>query len=198
MHLPRCKGTATIELAFVLPFLAMIVVLIFFEGWGMVNLLEVRTSDRYAAWKDVYGGGCDNNQINGLIMQNSAQNVTLDRSEGQLDTLRDLARLSRNYDTHGIGVGDLADHWNAAAPKGKVDAVSAEFPSEVTLWQRFQGPILGTDKREGNEWRFGQTVEAPSVIHVFLNELDETIGASGEMGSMTRGMYNNVWWTARP
>ena len=28
MHLPRCKGTATIELAFVLPFLAMIVVLI--------------------------------------------------------------------------------------------------------------------------------------------------------------------------
>ena len=50
------RGTAIVEFAACVPFLALVVIVTFFSGWAMVNQQHVWAADRYAAWRQVRTG----------------------------------------------------------------------------------------------------------------------------------------------
>ena len=197
--LARRKGTMALELYMVIPLLAFIVVLIFFLGWAMVNQQSVRVSDRYAAWSNVYGGGCSNIAINQNFMENSAANVLLDYAPGSTQTAQDLVRNAQNGDPSPLGAGVLAgDLIPNYAPVGCRDAVSAEFPSPpgAALWQRWQGPIQDGYGREGVEWRRSELREVQTIKKLYLTDIDNmipTIPIPGDgMGKMIQNLYSDT------
>jgi hypothetical protein len=192
------KGTMVLEMLMVIPLLGLIVVLIFFWGWAMVNQQSVRVSDRYAAWENADSLGTSNIAINQDFMGNTAVNVALLPNGGQSQTVQDFATQTR--DNYGPAAGNVADDLITHAPGGCQDFVSAEFPSDVALMQKFQGPIKDTYGREGVEWRRIQLNEVPTIQKLYLTQdggVDTTLNSIGGQGAgmaqMIRGLYLNGW-----
>lgn len=192
------KGTAVLEMLMVIPLLSLIVVLIFFWGWAMVNQQSVRVSDRYAAWETVGGGGCSNDAINQDFMGNAAANVVFAPSREQSKTSPDFATEAREDGSPASGA--VADDLITYAPGEYQDFVSAEFPSTVTFMQRFQGSIKDTYFRDGIEWRWGQLNEVSTIQKLYLTQdggVDTTLNSIGGQGApmaqMIRGLYLGGW-----
>ena len=191
----RRKGTMVLEMVLVLPLLGLIVVVIFFWGWAVVNQQSVRVSDRYASWTSAYGAGCSNNAINQEFMSNSAANVSLVGSGGQGQTVQDFATEARQ--NYGSAAGAVVDDVITYAPGGSGDSVSAEFPSDVGLWQKFQGAIQDSYGRDGVEWRRIQLNEVQTIQKLYLTDIDNTINGIGGQGApmaqMIRNLYLSGW-----
>jgi hypothetical protein len=191
------KGTMVLEMLMVIPLLSMIVVLIFFWGWAMVNQQSVRISDRYSAWETADGGGSSSVAINQDFMGNTAVNVVLAPSAGQSKTSPDLATQTRdNYPA----AGNVADDVITYAPGDCQDYVSAEFPSSVAFMQRFQGAIKDAYGRDGVEWRRNQLNEVSTIQKFYLTQdggVDTTLnsigGQGGPMAQMIRNLYLSGW-----
>jgi hypothetical protein len=193
-----------LEMLMVIPLLGLIVVLIYFWGWTMVNQESVQVGDHYAAWESADGAGCSNNAINQDFMGNTAVNVALIPVGGQSQTVHDFATETR--DNYGPAAGNLADDLISYAPGDYRDFVSAEFPSTVALMQRFQGSLKNTYARDGVEWRRSQLGEIQSIQKLYLTQdggVDTTINSIGGQGApmaqMIRGLYlplnpNNPGW----
>ena len=55
------KGTALLELVMAMAFLSFILITTFFFGWAMMNQQHVKSSARYASWREVYNVGIVHN-----------------------------------------------------------------------------------------------------------------------------------------
>jgi hypothetical protein len=197
----RRKGTAVIELLMIAPLLAMLVVLIFFIGWGSVNVLHVQTADRYAAWKSVYGGGYSADQMNRDFFGNSAVNVDISGGAVPGGTLQSYKDATRTDDA---AAGDLLDAFTRYAPGGVGRFVNAQFPAGIGLWDRMQKGPDGTDSgvnrrnsgRDGNEWRWngGGTTFYRAVIQLYMADVENlTQGIGGQGAPMAQEIRN--WYT---
>jgi hypothetical protein len=192
------KGTMVLEMLMVIPLLSLIVVLIFFWGWAMVNQQSVRISDRYAAWENAYAKPISTGAINQDFMGNTAFKLLVANDGGKNQTVQDFATQTR--DNYGPAAGNFADDLITYVPGGCQDFVSAEFPSDVTLMQRFQGAIKDTYGREGVEWRRNQLNEVSTIQKLYLTQdggVDTTLnsigGQGGPMAQMIRNLYLGGW-----
>lgn len=193
------KGTATIELLLIAPFLAGLVILIFFMGWGSVNILNLQESNRYVAWRSTYGYDSHPqtvpDRLNSYFMGNSAVNVTIDAHAGPTGTIDSYKSQAR---TDSADAGDLADLLTSYTPNGATHTVTADFPASVPLWRMFTGNVNRTSGRERQEWlhRSGAT-QRRAVIQLYMTETESLFagvgGKGAPMAAHVRSWYSNGW-----
>ncbi len=185
------RGTVMLEMIVAVVIFAAMITLIFFFGWAMTNQQNIRASDRYLAWENVYGGSRSTGDINAAFLSNSATNVALDYGGGQGQTLADYVSMTTGSDS---SLSSLVSQVTAAAPQGQVDAISAEFPSDVGLWQYFQGAIHDSSGREGVEWRHSQFEENGVMTNLYLQDIQNGVaGIGNSMGTMIQNLYLGGW-----
>ena len=187
------RGTALVEFVMILPLIALILGVVWFFGWSMMNQQHVRVSDRYAAWRRVRGGGV--RDLNDTFFDQRAINVDVDRRSGQTRTLHDLVSAAGD---RGAMTELLAQELVLRrCPRGSGARVEAEFPTEVGLWKRLEGAIASRHVREGVEWRRDEVRCEPVLRDEFLSELNAAVGnldaPSSEFGRIIRHLYNTRW-----
>ncbi len=186
-----------IEFIFILPFLAMILALIFFFGFAMMNQQEVKVSARHGAWRhirgpsDLDGLGINNNFFNGRAAMPIAVTITDTHPDG-------MDRFVQQSGAYGQGGQLLADYMvHHSFPLGVWYQVSATFPTTVGAWNKFQGSIQGIAARDGVEWRYRQAYFNEAVMQNYLTDVDSMltgIPAPGNgMGAMLRNLYSAPW-----
>lgn len=180
----------------VLPFMGMLLALIFFFGWALRNQQHVKVSDRYWSWRRVRAGGAASaSELNGKFFGRTASGVTLRTDRGPDETLGDYVdRVSEASRPAGV----LADETVLDTfPRGRGVDVSAEFPTDVGVWRWFTGAIHHRHVRDGVEWRRGQARCENAVRDQFLGDLDErldNVPAPGRnMGKTFRQLYLARW-----
>jgi len=186
-----------LEFVLCLPILGFILVLTFFFGWAMMNQQHVKTSGRYAVWRQVRGKGrAAPEQLNRDFFRSKAGNVSVGAMAGPEETLRDMIESAGSA---GAEAQMFADHLIREKLPGSAGAgVAVQFPTTVGLWQRFNDPIKHTHTREGVEWRRTEAACEEVIRDDFLAELDVTVqGLSGtparKFGEVLRRLYNQQW-----
>ena len=191
------RGAVMIEFVFILPILGGLTALIFFFGWSLMNQLHVKSAARYSAWRHVRGGDPTGMEINRDFFRNAADpnSVSIGYSSGGQQTLQDFVAEVNNADQ---AAGALAQTLAIDMfPKGSQAEVSAAFPTDIRMWQAFQGSIHSQRGREGVEWRRGQAELMHPVADQFFNQLDATLdnvpGSGRPLGQMVRQLYLAHW-----
>jgi hypothetical protein len=192
----RHRGTALIELAFCMPFLAGIIGITFFFGWAYVNQQHVRTSDRYVAWANL------THQVQDADLQknfftNKATSVGSGIGAGPTRTLdayvADIASVSTAADK--ISRPLVMDNW----PRGSCGNVNIDFPTDWKLWHDIglEGPLNSHCDRDGVEWRRGQARNEDVLRQTYLQELDamfQNVAAPGDtLAAAMRNLYLAGW-----
>lgn len=188
---PVRRGAVIIEFVLCVPILAFILALIFFFGWSMMNQQHVKVAARYAAWAPVRGGYTAPDQLNRDFFSDKADPVTDSADDGPHDTLRLYC------DKAGVSLPLAVELVLQRAPAGRHAYVSARFPSEVNVWNRFEGSIHGDRARDGVEWRRNQAAIDDALRELYLMELDRTledVPAPGDGLSLVfRRLYMTIW-----
>lgn len=192
----RRRGTAMMEAVLCVPLIAIVLGLTFFFGWGMRNQQQVIISDRYAAWrlvtaKDRVGGG----RLDQTFFGERAGSVEVEFGGGPIETLEDYVILAGNY---GGPVEALARSLVIDSfPRSHSAEVSAEFPSDVGLWDDFTGAIERRYVREGVEWRNREAALERQVRDQYFMPLDtalRSIPAPGAgLGQAFQRLYIQRW-----
>lgn len=189
------RGAVIIEFVFCLPLLGGLMALIFFFGWSLMNQQHVKAAARYSAWKHVYGGDPAGLDVNKVFFRDKAKSLGIHYSGGSDQTLQDyVAEVSASDSQAGALARKLALE---TFPKGSQANVSAEFKTDVRLWQQFQGSIQSQRGRDGVEWRRGQAELMEPLKDQFLDQLDSTLknipGSGRHLGQMVRQLYLAYW-----
>lgn len=188
------RGAAMIEFVVVMPFLALILGLTFFFGYAMKNQQRVLTAARYQAWRHVWrwhGCGCEwckqywdrpHPTLNEVFFDDVAGSVGTGGAGGPMESLEELVDSTSEY---GATTYELADHlifgeddqegWDGHVARWIGSSVSASFPSDIHLFEKFSGSIRAKCVREGAEWRRGQINYLEPVRDLFLQDLDDQI-----------------------
>jgi len=191
-------GSALIEMVLLIPLLGLLLGVTYFFGWSMGNILHVRESSRYATWKHVRTGqGASENELNEKFYERRAVDIGLTRGLGTNETMDDLITVAGS-----LG-GDLAQTfaneviWNHCQ-QGRSVQVKARFPSDVGVYNTFEGRINGYHVRDGKQWsRVDGLTPELEVTEVFLSDLDARLrsleGGGSKMGKVMRVLYRNKW-----
>jgi Flp pilus assembly protein TadG len=201
----RRKGTAAIELLLVAPLLALLVIMIFFMGWSLVDMLQVQTADRYVAWRHVYGYN-DNDprpipdKINQYFMRNEAANVTINLPNAPAAPGGTLQSYKARTRTDDAEAGDLVDKFTSYAPAGAESTVNAQFPTSVGAWQWMARDAFTrrTSGRDGDEWRWNNRLtQSETVRQLYMTDVETTMGNIGGQGAgmaqAIRNWYMGGW-----
>ena len=166
----------------IVPLIATIIGLTFFFGWAMKNQQRVKVSSRYHTWRRLYCGSYPQHPtesrkltLNEMMFNNEGGSVGTAGGQGPTQSLGELVDSVNEYG-FGTRTAELAetlvmDH----CPRGRSGEVGAGFPTDVGIWQRFQGSIHHRHTREGKEWRRGEFSYLEPIRDLFLQELDEEI-----------------------
>ena len=197
----RCRGTALIEFAFIIPFIAFFLTMVFFFGWAMRNQQHVKISDRYTAWRDVRPKPpVTGTQLNARFFRDEAGGVSIGRGTGPTDTIRDLAAAAGGVSG---AAEDLAVRVavEGGFPRGKSARVAARFPPGIDAWRHLTSAI-GTETithrhaREGLEWRCRNGCFCDDVLlDQYLRRFDRELPPSGANGlaNVVRITYTYKW-----
>lgn len=190
-------GTALMEMVMLIPFLGLLLGVTYFFGWSMGNELHVRESSRYATWKHVRTGeAVGGSGLNNRFYDRRATDIGMTRGLGTDETIDDLIAVAA---TRGEMARTFADEviWNNCQ-QGRTVRVRARFPSDVALYNRFQGRINGYHVREGKEWtRVDGLTPEMEVTDVFLRDLDDQLrvleAGGSRLSKVMRVTYRNKW-----
>ena len=85
----------------------------------------------------------------------------------------------------------MLGHW----PRGRGAEVAAAFPSDIALWQKFQGRIRNRHGREGVEWRRGQVSYLEPIRDQFLYDFDNVVSSipDATLQRNLRKLYLKTW-----
>jgi len=178
-----------------IPLLAMILGLTWWVGWAMTNQQRVKASDRYTAWRTNYGGGVTNDSLNTDFFQLKANPNTMDISHGSgaNTTVTDYVNAAAQVSQGAAGLADRGPRQRY--PQGHWVSVSAEFPTSIGLWNRYQGNIKSSHSRDGVEWRYHQASLIVPVIDQYLPTIEAAMigvhAPADGMAMMVQGLYNN-------
>jgi len=193
----RRRGTAMVETVMAIPLLAMILGLTWWVGWAMTNQQRVKASDRYTAWRANYGGGVTTDSLNTDFFQLKANPNTMDISYGvgANTTVTDYVNAAAQVSQGAAGLADSGPRQRY--PQGRRVSVSAEFPTSIGLWNRYQGSITSSHSRDGVEWRYHQASLIVPVIDQYLPTIEAAMmgvhAPADGMAMMVRGLYGNGW-----
>jgi len=190
-------GSALIEMVLLIPFLGLLLGMTYFFGWTMGNMMHVRESSRYAAWKHVRTGQAVGGRgLNDRFYDRRATDIGLTRGLGTDETIDDLIAVAG---TRGDIAQTFADEviWNNCQ-RGRTVRIRARFPSDVGLYNRFQGRISGYHVRDGKQWtRVDGLTPELEVTDVFLRSLDDQLraleGGGSKLAKVMRVTYRNKW-----
>ena len=173
------RGSALIEFVFSVPLFATVLALTFFFGYAMMNQQRVRSSDRYAVWRSVYGWEHrDPNSIDQKFFGGQAEGVEVHHHGGSNTARKELAQEASSYSAD---AGEFTDHLvSERFPHGKWKRVRAAFPTDVPLWEPFNGKIENHHARDAVEWRRrnadgSHTSISYTVRESYLRDLMETL-----------------------
>jgi hypothetical protein len=195
------RGAALIEFVLVIPLLALVLGLTFFFGWSMRNQQRMRMAFRYAAWRRVHGVGetlpspVSSREINRKFFGDAAAGVGVHFPRGPDQVLIDyVGEVSARSGRAGALAEELVlGHF----PRGRGARGSAEFPTDVGLWQKFTGAIRASHVRDGVEWRRRQAGCGSAVRDMFLTTVDgamSDVEAPGDsLAETVRGLYRSGW-----
>jgi hypothetical protein len=185
-----------VEFCLAIPLLAAVIVVTWFFGWAMKNQQKVRTAARHAAWSHQPDGELSAGEYyNERFFNESAENITILGGSGPVGVLDDFSDEVAIQTGAGYALaGELIDRF---VPLGWRRQVSADFPSSVGLWQRFQGAIHGRHLREGVSWRRNQLGYSRLLREQYVDDLDDvldTVGGAGQgLADMIRRLYRGGW-----
>jgi len=198
------QGQSMIEMLMILPFLALILGLIFFFGWSMTHQQQVVSATRYGAWRGVDSGQWPGEaQVNDAWFEQQAGPLDVDYPVGPSQTVDEFVLVLGQADDRAAMLAEEA--IGNRAPKNNRAEISAEFASNVGLYSRFQGPIVRDHSREGRPWRRGQMAlevsDAGAPISLpaeyFFNDLDEILQSIPDpgtsVGTTFRDLYVSRW-----
>lgn len=191
----RC-GAAMVEFVMVIPLLATVLALTFWFGWSMVNQQHVRMADRYAVWRVLSQTGMPSNQqINEGLLASKGTDIHTTSDSGPATVLQSYVDIASSQ---GDAAGTLANELVLARfPRGLRIELRAEFPSNVRLWQRFNGPIAGRHVRDGVQWRRSEVRCESALNEMFLSRLNEMLTTlppqSQNFGAAFRDLYLGGW-----
>ena len=203
MQRRRCHrrgGTAIVEFALVIPFLAMVLLLTFSFGWAMSNQQRVWAADRYACWKQVRTGAqTTGDQLNQTFFNRRASSVSVDYLErGWPNWSDDLQSYVGEVAKVNAASGELADGLIFNRFRlGERASVQADFPTNNLFWKHFSGPIQSRHTRAGLEWRWRQARCENEVADQMLYSVDgllATTQAPGDkLARFLRTLYRQGW-----
>lgn len=196
----RRRGAALIEFVLIVPLIATILGLTFFFGWSMKNQQKVKVSSRYHTWRRLHCGSYPKHPtqgrhltLNEMHFANEGSGVGTSGGHGPIQSLEELVAATSTY---GKQAQDLAgtlvmEH----CPRGRSGNVSAGFPTDVGIWERFRGPIRHGHTRDGKEWRRGEFSYLEPIKDLFLHDLDEEILAIAhpQLRENLRRLYLKRW-----
>jgi hypothetical protein len=217
----RNYGGALIELVFCIPFLAIILISIFFLGWAMINQQHVKDAARYASWRQVYNIGIvhganefDNwmgqelsdpndftaittDNVNGLFFRQEGTGIAINYYDGDDIEFEQWVQAAQDISNY---AGSFSSALIMDPPPGydhfnhAVGAeVSSSFTTNVEYFKQFSGDIKSHHIRDGIEWRRRQADERHVTRIQFLQSLDDVLTTGGVMGEMMRGTYWHGW-----
>lgn len=198
------------ETVLALPFLLLILMLIFFFGQSLQRYQQQSVLDRYDAWRNVAqapgpsSGGPDHPLLNQTFFNDTAATL-----EGGI-TRHDLTRVQNLLLQAAAPFGDDALEYTRAILDRFPAAIRAHyqttFDSSVPLWQRMAGETHHSHIRPGNEWKFangqhdanlqwlprGPYVTPNAAIRdVFLENLDSRLEPYSQQGNgLAQGLRN--------
>jgi len=194
--LRRRRGTALIEFAMAVPFIALVIAATFFFGWSMVNQQHLKVADRYTAWRYVRGAGNPSEgELNDTLLDGNAGTVSIARTRADERTVSDFiaqagqeSALAEVYAEHIVADG---------APRSRAARVSADFPSELGYAAALEEPMTARHGREGREWRRRQVDCERELTADFLYSLDDSLmslsGPVSRLGRRLTEMYTRRW-----
>jgi len=190
-----------VEMIMVIPLLATIIGVTYFFGWSWLNQQQVRVIDRYAAWRGVYGSTAATQEnlnsqfFDGRATINSGSSIVIDSTSAGLQTPLDFVdKVGTVNQTAGSLANELV---NQPWPRGLSVNVSAEFPSSIGLWNKFQGAITSRSGREGVEWRYGQAGQAGVISERYFEDVNSAMDSVQDPGTtmaqMIKRLYQQGW-----
>lgn len=193
------RGAALLEFVMVFPFMGVLLGLIFFFGFAMTNQQNVKATDRYLCWRSIRGaesldhaGQSWHKVLNRRMFDDKAGHISRSSRQGPVETLEDLVERVGEFSQRAQTLAEEAtDGW----PKSRSQKVSANFPTDVTLWEWFKGSIRNRHDREGNEWYRGKVSYLEPIRNQFLSDLDETVRSipDGKLQGNIRKLYTKRW-----
>lgn len=179
-----------------IPLLALVVVVTFFFGWAMVNQQHVWAVDRYACWRQVRTGSVPaDDELNQAFFAGRARDFRTARDGGSDRVEQDFAG---EVASGSAAAGDLASALVVDRfAKGLGVHAQGEFPTDVTVWQRYTGAIRSRHARSGVEWRWRQarceTVVADQMLSSLEGALTTVPSSASGMGAFLRTLYRHGW-----
>jgi hypothetical protein len=200
------RGAAMSEMVLVLPFLLIILSLVFFFGRLMVRAQHIQAMSRYETWRDVIEApgpaprlpGPNYHQLNLTFLNQMAADLdhSQDSDEFPEQMYVDLIDAAAGASDD---AGRLAESLLYAPPgsrtrmsHGHREGFRAAYTTDIPFWRHFEGPIRRDHARIGHEWHFSHdwtagpdrwTGQAQPPHHlralrdVFLNDFDEFLDA---------------------
>lgn len=170
MHPNRRRGAAMFEMVLIMPFLLVILSLIFFFGRLMVRAQHVQVMSRYETWRDVINapgpapqgenGSTSYGQMNDTFFGYQAASMShiVNNNNFPDDTYEDLIDQAANASED---AGNLARAILYRPPgdeprmsHGHREGFRVSYSTEVPLWREMEGPIDRRHVRIGHEWHF--------------------------------------------
>jgi hypothetical protein len=187
-----------LEFVMVVPFLAFILSLVFFFGWGMMNKHAVLVSDRYTVWRAVESSSPSKEEINANCFRDKAVNIDLDGEVPVTQTGDDLVTKASGESP---GAGSLADTLiNNVFPGGRKLEVTASFKTIQTYWARLTGDtatIKHKHGREGVTWRRDEVDCWGTLRDQYYSGMDGSLKAmpnpANGLAGVVRGLYLTHW-----
>ncbi len=191
------SGSAIFETVVSIPFLAMIISLIFFFGWANRNKQQVKIASRYSAWKSAKGGGWPSGlRLEDLFLSGGGEIVHRRNSDGPEDTLHALA--AKSGEDYSPAEEFVRETVVEKYPRGHGTELTVEFPPPQSYWRQFiTGPMQSYHIRDGRQWRRNEARCWKELSEVYFSELDQTLSnvsqPGTDMGKTFRDLYLVNW-----
>ncbi len=157
--LVRCRGSAMFETMLVIPFLLFLLLVIFYVSKDSVRAQHGQALVRYESWRAATAEGIpapqagtprSHPQLNSLFFGDGAA-----RLEGQVTVafpgtaLDNLITALNDADANLLAV-KMREHFD----RGRTAGFASTHSDDLSLWQRFNGPMRQQHVRIGHNWRF--------------------------------------------
>ena len=208
------------EMILVLPFLMLILAMVFYFGRGVVRIQRTQSMGRYEVWRSTarapgprYSepGGPHGPLLNDTFFAGNAKSIGRSHWHDWFpdDAAHELEDEAQNFSSD---TGELVEESHEAFPNGRTLRLSTKHDESVPLWKQFNRSIQHRHTRLDHEWKFannwsgsgpnarqsgGGTWMLPEVRDVFMMDLDEPLEQLQNGGNYLAGNIRGIY-TRRP
>ena len=149
------RAVAMMEMCFALPFLFLVISLVFYFGRGLTRVQNAQIMDRYEAWRLAGGGPGPDGRTQYMNEAFFARKATsLEHTVTTYfppDAGNDLIAATAGFsgDTQNLVTLALGQF-----PTGQTVQFTTTFDSSIRLWKNFERPVVHGHTVLDNDWKF--------------------------------------------